>query len=151
MVGFYVLTNLWGLFFLQGMVHGLCSHCRKIAEGWGLIVAFHWSSSQGLRTIEICKHGESVINISILKVLVFVNFCQKMALYKLWEATDFSVLFLKCYYERFRVVFFFFFLLNLADIPANENSHIPEKLELKLQFTLLKCLFLRLLYVEMCF
>lgn len=75
---------------------------------------------QGLGTIEICKHGESVINTSFLKaLLVFVDFCQKMALYKLWEATNFSVLFLKCYYERFRVVFFF--LLNLADSPANEK------------------------------
>lgn len=73
------------------MVHGLSSRCRKIAEGWGLIVAFHRSSSQGLGTIEICKHGESVINISFLKALVFVDFCQKMALYKLWEATNFSV------------------------------------------------------------
>lgn len=52
-----------------------------------------------------------------------------------WHCTNYgkqpTFLFLKCYYERFRVVFFF--LLNLADSPANENSYIPEKLELKLQ------------------
>lgn len=69
-----------------------------------------------------------------------------MALYKLWEVTNFSVVFLKCYY----VLELYFFLLNLADIPANENSYyISEKLEQKLHFKLLlKCLFLRLLYTK---
>lgn len=44
----------------------------------------------------------------------------------------------------------YFFVSNLADIPANENSHSPEKLELKLQFKLL-LMFLRLMYTEMYF
>lgn len=57
-----------------------------------------------------------------------------------------SVVFLKCYYD---LELYFFFLLNLADIPANENSYISEKLEQKLHFKLLlKCLFLRLLYTK---
>lgn len=68
-----------------------------------------------------------------------------MALYKLWEVTNFSVVFLKCYYD----LELYFFLLNLADIPANENSYISEKLEQNLHFKLLlRCLFLMLLYTK---
>lgn len=70
-----------------------------------------------------------------------------MALYKLWEVTNFSVVFLKCYYG----LELYFFLLNLADIPANENSYISEKLEQNLHFKLLlRCLFLTLLYTKSC-